>query len=307
MKETIFTGQWVEGAGKAHKVTQTLPRKKLFEKLFNCHLYGTFNIKTNKSNMQTPPYIKEDIHKFYPIKITLKNGKSEIGLAYRWEGSSLPANKMEVYFKKIISNEFKEQPLQIKFLKKWNNNQIFRWQQDKYWFQGFEWLAPKNKRADSELVWKHIQNENYMNKTILDFGCHYGYFSMKAAKKGAIVTGIDKKHIDIRMANIINENIELTDANFIVADNLPEQKFDYVFELSVYHWMDEPYTKLDEHIKLLKSKTKIAVFLEIINPPLKKNLTKEQVDKIVVQNGGKELLHYQHKIRKTRTIYRIGI
>ncbi len=150
-------------------------------------------------------------------------------------------------------------------------------------------------------MWNHLKNEDYSNKTVLDFGCHYGFFSFHAAKAGAKVIGIDKKIEDIRIATFINDNIELTDAKFSVGNAIPVGKFDYIFNLSVFHWIDPTYSSLPEYIRFMKSLCK-TIYLELINPPLEGTLTEDQVDKMV---GGDKLKHYQHNIRKTRTIYRI--
>ena len=52
---------------------------------------------------------------------------------------------IEVYTKKLLSDDFKDKDLTITFLKSWSHEHIAKWQKGKYWFQGFEWLLPDNK------------------------------------------------------------------------------------------------------------------------------------------------------------------
>ena len=296
-----YIGKYVNGSGIASEVLKTEERKNLIHKHFNCDVYGTFNIKVyGLDAYKIKPHIVDGIHKFYLIKVETDNDH-EYGWAYKWDGSKMPKDVIELYFKKYLSDDFKTKPLKITICDKWDQEQIDQWSIGKYWFQSFDWASRKIKRADSNMLWEHMKNEDYSNKTVLDFGCNYGFFSIKASKAGAIVTGLDMKETDYAMFETINNNIELSDVKYVIDNKYPDESFDYIFELSVYHWMDETYDKLEEHINMLKDKCKV-LYIELINPPLKGRLKKEDVDKIV---GGKELVHYKHPVRRTRSLYKI--
>jgi len=147
-----------------------------------------------------------------------------------------------------------------------------------------------------------MKNEDYQKKSVLDFGTHYGYFAFQASRKGAIVEAIDQDPKNIHMARTINEHIEQQDILFSTGNQLPDRTYDFIFELSVYHWMDEQYSNLSFHLEELKKRCRI-LFLELINPPMKGKLTQREVDEIA---GGEKLIHYRHKVRRTRTLYKIG-
>jgi 2-polyprenyl-3-methyl-5-hydroxy-6-metoxy-1,4-benzoquinol methylase len=205
----------------------------------------------------------------------------------------------------MIPDYFKTGEFQISLLKRFDEKEIEQWASDKennYWFQGFQWLPNKYRRSDSNNVWWHMNDQEYMLKTVLDYGCHTGYYAFQAASRGAITTGIDKDKKIIQKAKNINDHIEMQDVEFIALNELPKNKwYDYIFYMSVLHQHDPSYKTLKEVLENLKSKCKI-LFIELINPPLEGNLTKEQIDKIV---GGKELLYYKHNIRKMRSLYRV--
>jgi 2-polyprenyl-3-methyl-5-hydroxy-6-metoxy-1,4-benzoquinol methylase len=300
MDKTI-TVSYESGGGRASLVCLRDDKKDLFTKLFNCQLYGTVNVRGTLPKGITP-YLIEDIHKFYLVSLKDKHsGDVEFGWMYKWDGSKMKDTVHELYFKKIIDDKFKADDVELTIYDKWSQEKIDEWQKGKYWFQTFDWALPETVRSDSNLIWNHMRHENYANKTVLDVGSNYGFYSFQASKLGAIVTGTEIKQSDIDMAEQIR-HIEMTDCKFTINDSIPDQKYDFIFHLSVWHWPDPTYKDLPKLIEELKQKGKI-IYLELINPPLiRTGLTIEDVDNIV---GGEKLIHYKHKVRKTRTLYRL--
>ena len=291
------------GMNKAHVVNETATRKALLLKLFGCHLMGTFNIKLDEKIVKCRPVIRYGIHRFYLVKISVEETSGveiyEYGWAYRWKGSKQLWAVIEVYTKRQLPDIYKQKDLRVEVLEKWDEETIDKWAKEQYWFQGFPWL--KTQRSDSDKVWQFMKNEDYSNKTVLDYGCNSGYYAFKASKAGAVVLGVDTQKKPIEQAKIINDHIECQDVKFEVRDLKPEDKADFLFELSVYHWVDKKYEKLVEHIENLKNRCKI-LYLELISPPLEGEVSEAEVDKIV---GGKKLVRYSHKIRSMRTLYKI--
>jgi 2-polyprenyl-3-methyl-5-hydroxy-6-metoxy-1,4-benzoquinol methylase len=292
-------GRYVNGIGKASKVAQSPERKALLNSLFGCPLIGTFNILTDKDTSSFPPSFREGIHRFNLIRIELPDGQWHYGWSYRWDGSRQKKTILEIYTKIPLSQEYKTNPLSIEFYHRWTDEQIKKWQNGKYWFQGFDWLP--TQRGDSQKLWKLMDKEAYTQKTVLDFGTHYGFFAFQASKRGAIVEAIDQSAQNIAMATTINNHIEQQDIQFVVGNTLPNKQYDYIFELSVYHWIDESYQNLSDHLVQLKNRCRF-LYLELINPPLRGQLTQAEVDRIV---GGERLLHYRHNVRRMRTLYKL--
>ena len=116
--------------------------------------------------------------------------------------------------------------------------EIHQWADGQYWFQGFPWL--KVQRSDSQGVWKFLARDNYSGASVLEIGCHTGFYSFQASKAGATVTGTDIDEEKIERSRFINDHIEMQDATFICEDfdttvGRKWRRFDYVFCLSVLH------------------------------------------------------------------------
>jgi len=295
-------GRHIDGEGLAFNYTTTnKDRIDLLDRVFNCRMFGTFNIKVEGLNIfDCEPTITDGVFSFYHVKVATDTDY-EYGWALRWAGSEMRKDVIEIYFKKMIDKSFKEKELTVTISKKWDAEIIDMWADETYWFQTFDWAKDSYKRCDSKMIWDLMSGEDYKNKTVLDFGCHYGYYAMKASREGATVTAIDKLQSTKKNFYIINEHIELSDVKFISDDKYPSGHFDYIFELSVYHWLDEPYDKLKNHIDFLKDKCDV-LFIELINPALSGKLTEQQIDDIV---GGEVLIKYKHNIQGTRTLYRV--
>jgi 2-polyprenyl-3-methyl-5-hydroxy-6-metoxy-1,4-benzoquinol methylase len=184
---------------------------------------------------------------------------------------------------------------------KWTQREIDIWARDKYWFQGFSFL-PK-QRADSELVWRTINQVNWSGLTVLDVGCHYGYMSFKASEVGARVIGMDTNEQSLQMARTIQRHVIQQDVKFTRQIPRLETRFDVVLYLSVHQQVDPTYTVLSARIGELKKRARLHLFVELILPPMfpkNRTMTEKEIDNIV---GGKKLLTYKHKVRGTRNIY----
>lgn len=101
----------------------------------------------------------------------------------------------------------------------------------------------ENKRANGTLDrWKAI-NE-FIGKrnpsSVLDIGCHTGFFSMEMAKAGHFCLGVDLNEKSLRVANLIKEINRIERAwfiNYLITQEsiavLPH--FDITFCMSVFH------------------------------------------------------------------------
>jgi SAM-dependent methyltransferase len=208
---------------------------------------------------------------------------------------------LEVYTKTPIQDVFKTGRLTVRIPKRWSSEETKEWAAGKYWFQGFPWLpAP---RADSALLWTFLGLDDWAGKRVLDFGCHHGYHAFRAAWRGATVLGVDSDPEVVERARIINDHIECADVDFELTTGPfpPEGHWDVVLCLSVLHQIDPTYQDLPVWVELLRTLAPV-VWLELINPPLQGKMTPEQVDDIV---GQKPVLHYKHRVRCTRSLYRL--
>lgn len=287
-------GHYTQGSGLAHNCCR--PHREVF----NCDMWGTFNILVQDFNILTrePSIINSKNNKRYWFLII--NNKY-CGWAIRDKRSKQKRQILEVLIKQLLPDYLKSQDLEITLPIKWTEHQIKVWAKDKYWFQGFN-FAPV-QRADSDLVWKTIDVINWEKRRVLDWGCHYGYMSFEASKKGAIVTGIDKNIQSLQMAKTIRNHIIQQDVYF--STNLERKVYDVILYLSVHHQRDADYSNLKDTIELLKKMSLKHIFIELLLPPTfpkDRKMTEQQINEIV---GGKVLLQYKHEVRGVRNIYHI--
>lgn len=87
-----------------------------------------------------------------------------------------------------------------------------------------------------------LKTEELMKKTLLDVGCSNGFYSIKAAQKGAWVTGIDigssYRSPYLKNAQFLKRYFGLNNLSFRSVDiyNLPIQKYDIIlFSGVLYH------------------------------------------------------------------------
>jgi hypothetical protein len=177
------------------------------------------------------------------------------------------------------------------------------------WWAPFDWLPaearPHRRLADSDLIWEHMDADDFRGASVLDFGCHEGYHAFRALRAGAAsALGVDKTERVVTIARAINAHIERSAAEFLVAnslDGLPDA--DVVMSLSVWHQIDPTYERLGEHIAALRAKAGRCVYLDLIAPPLEGD---RDTDAIVEGAGGAVVWHRRHPVRCSRTLYRIA-
>jgi SAM-dependent methyltransferase len=259
-------------------------------------MIGTFNIhiKNAVTLLDKKPCFK--VGKFNLWLVLLRcQGKIIHGYATRFDGSRQRSSTYEIITKEPIPNIFKKHEIEVTVFEKWDDEKIKEWADSQYWFQSFDW-GPK--RADSKLVWDAINTVDWKNKKVLDIGCNYGYFSFHASKEGAFVDAVDTNKNTLNVAKTIGHHIEMQDVNFFERDLGGE--YDYIFYLSVHHQFDPQYKVLKKTIDDYLKRTRKSLFVEMLMPPdFGKGIN---VDEVV---GGKKLLTYKHKVRCTRSIYRI--
>jgi len=290
-------GAYISGIGKAHKCCRP------HEDVFNCKMYGTFNVQIEKFDItKAPVSILNNGKQYWYVKLK-KDNIINYGWCIRDIKSNQRVNTLEILTKKLLPEEFKSGNIEVSFPKKWDDTEIKNWSKNQYWFQSFP-FSP-NKRADSQFVWDTINKITWNNIEVLDIGCHYGFFSFKASELGSRVTGTDINKNSLSAARIIQENIIQQDVDFV--STLPEQQFDVILYLSVHHQIDLSYENLESQLLKLKKQTKKHLFVELIMPPLfpkNKTLRESDIDALV---GGKVLSRYKHGVRGVRKIYWIEI
>lgn len=286
-------GRYVTGINRAHKCCS--PHRKLF----GCEMYGTFNIYVPELRiLERSPSISTEKANYYFVELQ-KDRNKYYGWAVRDHVSHQRGNVLEIVTKKLLPDSLKLGTIEVTILEKWSDRQIQDWAKHQYWFQGFSFSPVK--KADSNFLWDKINIVKWSNRSVLDIGCHYGFFSFKASEAGANVVGFDTNNKSLGMGKIIRDSIFHQDVTFVNVD--PKTKVDIILYLSVHHQPDPSYKTLEKKIEELKSRAKEHLFVELIMPPLfpkKSKMSEVEIDKIV---GGTILATYRHNVRGIRRIY----
>lgn len=294
-RDNYIKGHYLTGAGKASRCC------KAHDKVFNCRMIGTFNVLLEEKFIYDfEPSIETKKASYWFVELE-KNKQHYYGWAIRDHISHQRTNILEVLTKELLPSMLKEGDIHIKILKRWSKEKIKGWAKDQYWFQGFSFSPIK--KADSKFLWDKINIIDWSGCSVLDIGCHYGYFAFSASEAGAGVIGFDTNENSLEMAETIRDNIIHQDVSFV--RKYPKSNFDIILYLSVHHQPDPEYQKLVEKIKELKSRANKHLFVELILPPMfprNGKMGKKEIDKIV---GGKILATYKHKVRGIRRIYQI--
>lgn len=301
----VITGKHGKGMGRAHIVGRTDKVIDSYRSTFGCNMIGTFNIRlaSMKERFVLPgikPSIANENKQYWFVRIS-KEGKNCFGWIRRWQGYSRPSPLLEVITKELIPEHYHTGDLKIEIYERWDVEEIKNWAKDLYWWQSFDFSPIK--RAESKFLWDTINIVSWSGCSVLDVGCHYGYHSFQASKRGARVTAFDKGSTGIKEAKVIRDKIIHEDVNFIEED--PGGLFDIILYLSVHQQVDPDYNNLEDKINELKSRARKHFFVELIVPPLfprNKSMTEMEIDKAV---GGVILARYQHKVRGIRKVYHI--
>jgi len=295
-RENIVQGHYLIGCGKAHNCCSA------HDEIFNHRMLGTFNIlMEEKFIVDFKPSAKSEKAAYWFVELE-KDGIYCYGWAVRDFLSHQRTNILEILTKELIPSSFKEGNINIRILERWNKRLIKKWAADQYWFQGFPFSPIK--KADSKFLWDTIDIIDWAGCSVLDIGCHYGYFSFKSSKAGANVVGFDIDRKVLEVAEVIRDKIAHQGIPFVRAD--PGGNFDIILYLSVHHQPDPEYRLLKEKITELKSRADKHLFVELILPPMfpKNNAEMDEkgIDKIV---GGEILATYKHRVRGMRRVYHV--
>jgi SAM-dependent methyltransferase len=301
-------GHYTTGAGRASKCCA------VHTKVFNTKMIGTFNIQIPKfilfNHAPTIFFPEHDNWKkrYWFVKMSHKNAGEHFGWAVRDKNSKQRANTLEVLTKTPLPDNMKEGNIEVELPKKWSHFDVQSWARDKYWFQGFD-FAPV-QRADSKSLWLTIDTINWSGLSVLDYGCHYGYMSFEASRKGAIVWGIDNNSKSLNMARTIRDHVIQQDVKFSKQNSFVHKSFDVVIYLSVHHQVDKNYIRLEQAIGTLKNTARKFVFLELILPPMfpkDRSMSEQDIDNLVASQGGFPLRRYKHNVRGERKVYMIEV
>lgn len=282
---------YIRGSGRAHKNCEQ------YEAIFGHKMRGTFNVQTVMDLAAFKPARVVEDKRFYLVKV---NG--EYGWAVRWDRSRQRRDRWEIISKTAFPEATKDGMIRLEVMERWGDEQVEAWANGLQWFQSFPWSP---QRADSGMVWDAIKDRvDWRNKSVLDIGCNFGFYSFQASRAGARVRGIDKNENVIKTAQLINDHIEMQDVQFSA---LPVQAVgrpvvDVLLYFSVQHQFDRGYAKLKKYLNTFWALTRECVFVELIVPSMDGGMSEKDIDLIV---DGEALLKYRHKVRGWRKLYEI--
>lgn len=293
-------GRYVTGQGEASKYDS------VYEQLMGYPMRGTFNVRCD--------FPLGGIGAWPPTQIFEHpngNGLAEFRLvklnrrwrawAYRWPGTGQSPETLELVSKRLLPDGLKHSEIFVEFCERWDTDRVKVWCQKRYvqsWHQSFPWSP---QRCDSALVWDAIDIIDWRGLSVLDYGCAWGYHTIRAAAAGAYAVGFDQDPESVAAAREVNDHIESQDATFTF--DAPSGEWDVILYLSVHHQVDPKYIRLAETIRSLRRRARKALFVELILPPMfGSGKTAEEINRLV---GGRTLLTYQHAVRGVRRIYEV--
>jgi hypothetical protein len=313
----ILEGRIVSGSGRASAVAATAEKRAEHVRLFGAPLIGTLNLRLSGSPFGLAPFglapsVEDGNGRYWLVRLTA--GREErLGWAFRWDGTGQPEDLAEVYTRELVPDSFRAAPLRCEFLERWSSRRISEWAislaaRGHRWWQSWPWLPPAalppRPLSDSTVAWPHIlvATGPLAGATLLDVGTNEGFFAVQAARAGAIVAAIDRNHDALHLARTIAAHVEPADVIFAHRSVPPDEVFDVVLELSVWHQVDPGYEQLGEHLADLRRRARRAVVVELMRPPLSGHV---DVDAVVASVGGAAAWHRRHPVRRERTLYRI--
>ena len=127
-----------------------------------------------------------------------------------------------------------------------------------------EWYETKlGKHVDSvesECAFNLLKIEKGMR--VLDIGCGTGNFSIKLAKKGCKVTGIDlsDKMLDLAREKTAKKNLFIDYYNMSVYNiKFPTQHFDAIFSMATFEFVRDMEKAINEAFRVCKDKGQIMI------------------------------------------------
>jgi len=305
-----FDCAYKNGSGRASTVFDTDDRIKFMKSIFGCRMFGTFNISCGSDIQRLilasePSYRAESGNASWRFYLCdLASGSTTVpAWMIHWMGPNKRslAPSMEIISKELIPDMFKKNRITVSVYVPWTKDKVKTWaaaMPKSAFFQTFDWTP--SSRADSKMVWDTIRDRaEWAGRHVLDIGPHTGYFSFAASRLGAIVSSFEPNAKVRKRMETIGRHIENQDIKYLDMDN--NSAYDTIMYLSVHHQPDPGYKTLKEKVENLKDRCK-DLFRELIVPSLDRNVSREDVDRLVQSMPIKT---YKHKVRCDRSIYHI--
>lgn len=300
MDNLILHGKYFKGIGRASRFGD------VYQPAFGCSMVATFNIQMDNPITDAKPAKIVELtwpdEEPKPVTFWLCRINGHWAWAMRWEGTTMPENRVEFISRRPLPERLKDEPLEIEVFERWSDEKIRDWGRKEYQWQGFPWLS--RQRVDSDLVWRRIEpHADWSGASVLDVGSHYGYHSFRASNRGALVTAVEPDDKARAGGELVARHIEMQDVQFEKSILPSSQNSDITLYLSVHHQWDPTYHHLTDKVRDLLQHTRKVLFVEFILPPLfGKTYSPEAVDGMI---GGQVLKTYKHRLRGNRRIYMV--
>jgi 2-polyprenyl-3-methyl-5-hydroxy-6-metoxy-1,4-benzoquinol methylase len=120
-----------------------------------------------------------------------------------------------------------------------------------------------------------FQGSEFSGKTLLDIGCHHGYFCLEAARRGAnSAVGIDAFEENVTVARALSDglaNVEYIEADFESWES--EQQFDVVLCLNVLHHLYDPIHAIRKMATMAREKLVVEIAVPTLQDVLHRRLS----------------------------------
>lgn len=126
------------------------------------------------------------------------------------------------------------------------------------WYQ--EKIGSFADKVETELAFRLFKPEKGMK--VLDVGCGTGNFSIKLARLGCDVTGIDisERMLQLARRKSKQQGFNITFRNMDVCDlNFPDESFDAVFSMATIEFVAEPEKAVNEMFRVAKKGAQILI------------------------------------------------
>jgi len=108
-------------------------------------------------------------------------------------------------------------------------------------------------KIETKCAFDMLELKKGMN--VLDIGCGTGNYSIKLANMGLIVTGIDisNKMLEVAREKTVKRNLNINYQNMDIYDlKFENDKFDFVFTMAAFEFIDNPEKAINEMFRVLK-------------------------------------------------------